>query len=600
MLLRAYRNIFIELTTAEKLGLARMLLLMAVLSVLDTLAAALMAALPASLTDPEFVRTSSPMRFLEAHAKHLSEILIDPRGLTLALAVFCLFILLLKNVLRGYQIWRCSSLADNVAVSQGKRLLDRLYRAPYQWHLTRNSADMIYSMEFRMNVSQFIACGLEILANAMIALGMGTLLLVLYPDLALTLAALTLLGPYFIIRRANRLVDSYTNQAKDLRETTNKLISETLKGLTEIKVFNKSQFFLDRYFWLSRRYVTKNALANLWYRLPSLILEFTSVVALLVVLGYQFFFQKATQTETITALALLSMVAWKMLPAVHAVVSSMVNARYSMVYSENIHAYIHEIDQLMPVRLEQFTPTGPTEDLLLERLTYTYDQALTPALADVSFRLAPKESLGVVGRSGSGKSTLAACLLGLLPPTSGRVRLGDVDTSFIEAWLDAGLIGYVPQHPFLLDDTLVRNVAFGVPNDRIDRDRVAACLDSVDMTMVVAELGQGLDTPLGESGAALSGGQRQRVAIARALYRLPRVLVLDEATSALDHQTEHAVMNTIRKLQGDLAVVVIAHRLSTVSWCDQILWLEAGQIRMLGTPETVLARYQALSMDQEP
>lgn len=592
MLLSAYRNIFVELTSSEKLGLARMLLLMAGLSVLDTLAAALMTALPASLTDPEFVRTSAPMRFLEAHAEQLSEILTDPRGLTLALAVFCLAILLLKNVLRGYQIWRCSRLADNVAVAQGKRLLDRLYRAPYQWHLNRNSADMIYSMEFRMNVSQFISCGLEILANAMIALGMGALLLFLYPDLALTLAALALLGPYFLIRRANRLVDRYTNQAKELREATNKLISETVKGITEIKVFNKSQYFLDRYLELSRSYISNNALSNLWYKLPSLVLEFTSIVVLLVVLGYQFFFQKATQTETITSLALLLMVAWKMLPAVHAVVSSMVNARYSMAYAENIQAYIHEIDQLAPDRGEQFTSSEPTKDLLLDRLTYTYDEALLPALADISLRISPKESLGVVGRSGSGKSTLAACLLGLLPPRFGRVCLGEVDTSCIEAWLETGLIGYVPQQPYLLDDTLARNVAFGVPDDSIDRKRVAACLDLVDMTMVVADLVQGLDTPLGESGSALSGGQRQRVAIARALYRLPRVLVLDEATSALDHQTEQAVMDTIRKLQGDMAVVVIAHRLSTVSWCDRILWLEAGQIRILDTPETVLPLYQ--------
>lgn len=601
MLMKAYHKIFVEFSAAEKFAFAQILTLMIGLSGLEACTAGLMATLPASLMDAHFVLTSTPMRFLTAHAAPLVGHLADPRLLPLGLAILSLFLILLKNILRSYQIWRCSILANTAAMSLGYRFLAQLYRAAYQWHLVRNSADMIYNMEFRLSVAQFILCGLEILTNTLMALGMGIFLLVLYPNLALILVAVILIGPYIIIIKSNKMMDLYTSQAKDLRESMNKMVSESIKGVIEIKVFNKSSYFLERYQDLSRCYISKNAWSAIWYKLPSQILEITSALLLLIVLGYQFFFQKTSQAETITTLAILAIVAWRLFPAIHAVVSALVNARYHMVYAENIQAYLKELDHQDAIVSLSTAPAEPADELVLDQLGYIYPKATTPSLDAITLRLPSGQSLGVVGRSGSGKSTLAACLLGLLLPQKGRVSFGNLDTSNARAWLESRLVGYVPQRPYLLDDSLLRNVAFGVPDDQIDRERVYQCLQLANLTDVLSGLKEEMDTPLGELGTALSGGQRQRVAIARSLYCLPRVLVLDEATSALDHQTEQAVMDTIRTLSEDMTVIVIAHRLSTVSWCDRILWLEAGRIRMYDRPEIVLPYYrEANVLEVEP
>jgi ATP-binding cassette subfamily C protein len=202
--------------------------------------------------------------------------------------------------------------------------------------------------------------------------------------------------------------------------------------------------------------------------------------------------------------------------------------------------------------------------------------------------LKPGESLGIVGATGSGKSTLVDVLLGLLRPTAGQLLLdGKPLNGHERAW--QRLIGYVPQAPYLLDDTIRRNIAFGVGDTLIDEHRVARASTLAQLEDVVRHLPQGLDTPLGERGARLSGGQQQRVAIARALYGDPAVLVFDEATAALDNQTEREVTRAIAALHGTRTLIVIAHRLSTVAACDRLIFLEGGRIAAAGTYQELLS-----------
>jgi ATP-binding cassette subfamily C protein len=232
-------------------------------------------------------------------------------------------------------------------------------------------------------------------------------------------------------------------------------------------------------------------------------------------------------------------------------------------------------------------PHGPEptvefrESLACEHVTFAYEASAHRALHDVNLRIRRGESVGIVGPTGSGKSTLVDVLLGLLRPTSGRVLLdGDDLAGHERAW--QRLIGYVPQDPYLLDDTLRRNIAFGIPDALIDEQRLLRACTLAQLDDFVRQLPEALETSIGEDGVRLSGGQRQRIAIARALYQDPAVLVFDEATAALDNQTEREVTRAIAAVHGERTVIVIAHRLSTVAACDRLIFLQEGRIAAVG------------------
>jgi ABC-type multidrug transport system fused ATPase/permease subunit len=251
----------------------------------------------------------------------------------------------------------------------------------------------------------------------------------------------------------------------------------------------------------------------------------------------------------------------------------------------------------LPVRPHSTAPEMRfTETLVCEDVTFAYEPEARPAISRIHLRLAAGESLGIVGATGSGKSTLVALLLGLLTPTSGRILVDDTPLTGRErAW--QRLIGYVPQDPYLLDDTVRRNIAFGVPDALIDDQRVARASSLAQLEELVRQLPEGMDTPVGERGARLSGGQRQRVAIARALYGEPSVLVFDEATAALDPQTEREVTKAIATLHGTRTLIVIAHRLSTVQGCDRLIFLQDGRVAAAGTYDELLgnAAFRAMA-----
>jgi ATP-binding cassette subfamily C protein len=263
--------------------------------------------------------------------------------------------------------------------------------------------------------------------------------------------------------------------------------------------------------------------------------------------------------------------------------------RYSRSWIHDLRADLTALPPPVPATGGAGEPIRFTRTIALERVSYTYEGEPEPVLSDVSLAIAKGESVGIVGPSGAGKSTLVDLLLGLLTPTAGRITVDGRDiATALRSWQRH--IGYVPQEPFILDDTVRRNVAFGLSDAEIDDRRVMAALRLAQMTDVVAALPDGLDTMLGERGTRLSGGQRQRVAVARALYHEPEVLVFDEATSALDTPTERELIAALEALRGVKTVVVIAHRLGTVRRCDRLAVLRDGRLAAVGPYDELMAR----------
>jgi ATP-binding cassette subfamily C protein len=305
----------------------------------------------------------------------------------------------------------------------------------------------------------------------------------------------------------------------------------------------------------------------------------------------------ASGGDTVSLLALLAYTGFRAVPSANRI---MLNAGYLREGHAFVRAVAADYDA---VRQRPARAQGPEpalefhESVACEAVTFVYDDASRPALQDVHLLIRRGESVGIVGPTGSGKSTLVDLLLGLLRPTSGRVLIDGEDLSgFERAW--QRLIGYVPQDPYLLDDTLRHNIAFGIPDSVIDEQRVVRACALSQLDDFLQQLPVGLDTMIGEDGVRLSGGQRQRVAIARALYHDPAVLVFDEATAALDNQTEREVTRAIAALHGQRTLIVIAHRLSTVERCDRLLFLQDGRIAAVGRYEDLLRNpgFRAMAM----
>ena len=213
-------------------------------------------------------------------------------------------------------------------------------------------------------------------------------------------------------------------------------------------------------------------------------------------------------------------------------------------------------------------------EIVLSNVLWKYDNQKEFVLRDVNIQIKRGQSVGLIGASGAGKTTVSDIILGLLKPQSGSVTVDGVDIYSIKRqW--AEVIGYVPQSVFLLDDTVRNNILFGLPLED-DDDKIWEALQQAQLKDFILSLPDGLDTVVGERGVKFSGGQRQRIAIARALYSNPEILVLDEATASLDNETESALMESIDELQGKITMIIVAHRLSTISKCDIVYEIKDG------------------------
>jgi ATP-binding cassette, subfamily B, bacterial PglK len=255
---------------------------------------------------------------------------------------------------------------------------------------------------------------------------------------------------------------------------------------------------------------------------------------------------------------------------------------------------IKENAKLLATDSRELDPIEPPQKIIefrhtlnLQNITYSYAKSSELALKDVSFSIHKGESIALIGKSGSGKTTLVDVILGLLKLEKGDILVdGTSIYSNIRSWQN--LVGYIPQSIFLIDDTIERNIAFGVSDRVIDKTRLEQVIQVAQLKELIEQLPQGIQTQVGERGVRLSGGQRQRIGIARALYHEREILVLDEATAALDNETESLISEAINSLAGQKTLIIIAHRLSTVQKCDRIYVLEKGRVINSGSYQEVV------------
>ncbi len=490
-----------------------------------------------------------------------------------------------KNLYLAFLAWWQARFSVGLQVDTGQRLFKLYLRQAYHFHLQRNSAELLRNITGE--VAHFIAYAvnpmLMLVAEVLVLLSIVALLLLVEPTgslivfMVLSVAALLFYG----------LMRSRVSRWGEIRlYHEGQRIQQLQQGLGAVKdvlLLGRESGFLASFKEHNSKSGKMLQFLEVLQKIPRLWLELLAVVgvALLVLIMLS---RGREISGIVPTIGLFAAAAFRLMPSVNRILEAVQSLRYGIAATNNLYddflLEVKDVAEDKSVR-EELNSGLLSREIRLNGIGYNYTDTVTPALVEVSLDIQRGESVGFIGSSGSGKSTLIDIILGLLQPGSGQVLVDGNDIrDNIRGWQDQ--IGYVPQSIYLTDDTMRRNIAFGLGESEIDDAAVTQAIRAAQLEDFVETLANGVETKVGERGIRLSGGQRQRIGIARALYHDPAVL--DEATSALDTSTEKEVMRSIRALHGIKTVIIVAHRLSTVEHCDRLYRLDQGRIIDQGDP----------------
>lgn len=510
---------------------------------------------------------------------------VEPRWFVVQLCGLMTLSFLIKAVSLTLLQWWSSGFIGHLQANTSRLVLERFLNADYLYYKQNNTAHLMRAaytavidaharvLGGLINVITSAVSITMIMAFLLVAVPLPALFAVGYLALIVMVTQKGLAGPN---RRAG--VESHLANW----ESTTALV-ESMNGFRELRMHNAEQASVTRFDVANRKAVEVGRKANLLALLPKQFLEFSTILGLALLLAVVAL-SGSDAASLVPTLGLFVAAAMKLLPATVGLTATIGGVRQG---AEGLRITAQTLRDLPSVptetkRQESDREKAPLSTLEVNNVSFQYPDGHRPVVRDVSFTVPPGTSLALCGSSGSGKTTLADITLGLISPNSGDVLYAGrpiAETPY--SWRET--VAYVPQDVHLFDGTLRENVAFGVPPEDVDEDRIMTCIEATRLGDLVAELPHGLDTTVGERGKRLSGGQRQRIGIARALYRQPQVLVLDEATSALDNETERQIIDTLAGLSGRISTIVVAHRLSTVQHVDHLLYLKDGEVSAQGT-----------------
>ena len=460
----------------------------------------------------------------------------------------------------------------------------RILLQPYTFHLTRNSSHAVAAIDTVESLVIHIVLQLiYAFASALIALVIVAGLIYMDPFTA-TIAAAAFASIYLGVSLITRPRLARNSEAIGTAfEERVRIVQESIGGIRDVIVDGAQRIYLDAFSKVSHRFGMASGTTAFMGAAPRFIMESVGM-AIIAIVALLIADRQGGLANALPLLGAIALGAQRLLPLVQQVYASWasISGHRSLVY---------EVVELLRLPIAAEDSSGsPVEPLPLrhkisiEEVSFAYPGTKQPVLHDVTLEIPRGSILGLVGKTGSGKSTLADLIMGLIEPTEGRITVDRVpltDDARL-GWLRS--IAHVPQAIFLADASIERNIAFGIPRERIDRERVRTAAVSAQLHEFVDSLPNGYETTVGERGIRLSGGQRQRLGIARAIYKQAPVLILDEATSALDDATEAAVMESLATLgEEGRTIIIIAHRLSTVAGCSSLVRIDEGRVTATGT-----------------
>ena len=500
-------------------------------------------------------------------------------------------LVLIKNTYTLFHTGWINQLGVDAERRMATELLGRVTSAPYDWLATQNG--MVLREVALGRTSEWARSTVRMLlqlgSDVMFLLLTLALVIAVNPVSGVVVTAGVFLVSIILMTFSRHFITLHAENKRIHARLGLVSATEAILGGRDVRMSNAGEALVQSFSREQRRFGFADVRSRQWQIAPQLGLELTGVVAI-VGIALASIWSGVSRTDTATLLAFYAVIAIRAIPVAGKVVSTISIIAGSLPGVAELYEFIKSVPQAGPTATDDRFRNW--RRVILNNVSYTYPSASKKAIDSLDLTIERGMSLGIVGFSGAGKSTLIDVLVGLLQPTTGALEidgeaLNDLSNS---AWRQR--IGYVSQSPFMIDGTMAENITFGTPRKPDTEARCQTAAEAAGLDQFVKSLPNGLHTLLGDRGLKLSGGQSQRVAIARALYRDADLLVLDEATSALDSITEAEVVDAINSLKGQLTLVVVAHRLSTIVRCEQIALVENGSIIAQG-PHSELVRTNA-------
>jgi ABC-type multidrug transport system fused ATPase/permease subunit len=510
-------------------------------------------------------------------------------NLLLLMLLILVFFYFIKLIFLLFMTWEQNKFGADVSKSISDQLFYGYLNLPYQFHLNNNSSFLIRNINIEaQKLIVVITTSLNGFTELLVVLGTLIFLIVLEPIGAILVFLIIFLTFLIFNRVTKKYLIKWGLRTQLNSGLMNKHVLQGLAGAKEVAFLNKQSYFLNKFSTHSSLFYQDQVKNNTLAQFPKYLLELVSIVSLAGLIFLLLSINKPL-SFILPTMGIFLTAAYRLIPSANRIISAFQQVKFSsssiqLIYDEfqafKNHSYLESYN-LINHDFLQF------KKIKFENVTFCYEKSNQPALENISIEITRGSTIGIIGESGSGKSTLVDLFLGILSPVKGEITVDSFNIkNSLKNW--QSLIGYIPQSVYLLDETIVNNVAFGINENEIDYNKTNEAIEKANLTQFISTLPLKLNTFVGERGVRLSGGQKQRIGISRALYNDPLIMVLDEATSALDNQTEFNVMESVRKLKGDKTIIIVAHRLSTIMNCDYLYKIENGKIVSEGTPANLI------------
>lgn len=578
------KKLYLEFSKQEKKRLLLLSIIIIITALVQVVGIASIFPFISAAADPGIVDKNEYLLSVKTYLQ-----ITDNRDLIVLLGGVVLLTLVLTNAFLAFSTWVTMRFVVTTVHTLSFRMLQRYLNESYLFHLNRNSAELLKNLtsEIGRVVNGGIMSAINVVSKGFTAFSILTLLILVDPMIALIVGLVLGVSYGFVYWSIRLKLTRIGVIVTQLFSDRLRYINESLGGIKELRVLGRENFYLKQFRDVSQEIIKHQVFNRAAVDLPRYLLETVAFGGILAITIYLVAVRKDAQT-VLPMISLYGFAGYRLMPALQGIFQSTATLKHDIAAVDLFYKDIKGSSNLpfhfSHETLKKEEPLEFTRSLVLDDICFHYPSVKKQAVSKLSLTIKANTSIGIVGSSGSGKSTLVDIILGLLHPQKGSLSVDGekLTQDNLRRWQNN--IGYVPQVIFLADSTISENIAFGIPQNEINQQAVETAAKMANLhDFIVNELEEGYRTIVGERGIRLSGGQRQRIGIARALYHNPSVLILDEATSALDTPTEQAVMEAVYNLAHKKTIIMIAHRISTIKACDQIIILEKAKIIDQGT-----------------
>ena len=558
------------LSKRQRIGALLLAVVLFFAMLLEVLGLGILLPLLTLIIDPEKINQNKAIY----EFKLLFDDISDKEFVIYCLLLFLVFYLL-KTLFLAYLSYRQNKFLTGVTNNVSNNLFLNYLKQPYTFFLKNNTSELIKNIQVEVtHFSAFFSSLIIVFSEIGMIFSISVTLVFIEPMGALTIGIFFGVLSVVFLQFTKERLKRWGVVRQDVDSKSSKIILETFGGIKDIFVLGRKQFFLNNFFKQNHLKASVSLRQLTISQFPRLYLELVAVFGLI---GFILLmtYRNEDPKVLISTIGVFVAATFKIIPSINRLIASIQLLKYyksslSIIYNELVCLKTEEIPSNQNLDSYVFK-----DKIQLLNLSFGYNN--TTLLQDVNLEINKGDSIGIVGESGSGKSTLIDLLLGFQKPTKGLITIDDVNLNDVILSFRSK-IGYVSQELYLIDDSILNNIAFGINKDEINIERVHEVIKLSQLETLIENSKDGVNTRVGERGVQLSGGQKQRIAIARALYSNPDILILDEATSALDSKTENSIIKTVEGLKGNVTIIIISHKLSILDMCNKVFKISDSKI----------------------